>query len=194
MAHKPAPRPPSGLPGLPGWSVGRVAEWVGARPVVMGWPYNGTRRWFVGHRREHPGAGDYLTTIIRRQAGLRRMVLDHGVRAILAPSFGELNLGRGMRYARHALGGLLQVASDDVYAELFRRGVRLRFYGDYREALHEPEYRPMIEACEEIMAATAGGDGPLVLLGLFADSPHETVARLAVSSSKGTAGCRTGGP
>ena len=144
----------------------------------MGWPSNGTRRWYLGY--EHPEGEDYLTAIIRRQAELHRMVLDHGVEAILAPSFGEWNLKRGPRYVRHALGGLLQVASDEVYQGLFRRGVRLRFYGNYNEALQEPEYRPMIEACEKIMAATAGGDGPLVLLGLFADSPHETIAGLAV--------------
>ena len=174
--------PPSGLPELLGWPAERVARWVRSQPasVVAGWPTNGTRRWFLGHRRAHPEEGGYLAAVIRRQAEHHRMVLDHGVRAIPAPSFGGLSLRRGREYARFALGGLLRVASDGVYRELFRRGVRLRFYGDYREALGGPEYRPMIEACEEIMAATAGGDGPLVLLGLFADAPHETVARLAV--------------
>jgi hypothetical protein len=48
------------------------------------------------------------------------------------------------------------------------------------DGLGPAEYRPTIEACERTMAATAGGDGSLVLLGLFADSPHETIARLTV--------------
>lgn len=171
---------PTSLQELLEWPTERVARWVsgGAEPVVAGWPFNGTRRWFLGHRRVRPG--DYLPTLVRRQAELHRMILDHGVAAIVAPSFGELNLRRGKKYARHALAGLLCIPQDDVYRALFERGVRLRFYGDYREVLTGPEYRPMLEACDEAMALTAGGNGPLVLIGLFADNPYETIARLAV--------------
>ena len=108
------------------------------------------------------------------------MVLDHGVGAILAPSFGMLNLRRGEAYVRHALAGLLDMASDEVYREMFRRGVRVRFYGDYRRALAAPEFGSTVEACDEIMASTAGGDGPLILIGLFADNANEEIARLSV--------------
>lgn len=172
------PRPPSGLPELLDWPTERVAGWVADQPgsLVVGWPFNGTRRWFLGHRQP----GDYLGTLVRRQAEHHRMLLDHGVGAVLAPSFGELNLARGEEYARHALGGLPRMASDEVYRELFGRGVRVRFYGDYRRALAGPEYRPILEACEEMAASTSGGDGPLLLFGLFADDPHEAIARLAV--------------
>jgi hypothetical protein len=48
------------------------------------------------------------------------------------------------------------------------------------DGLGPAEYRPTIEAYERTKAATAGVDGSLVLLGLFADSPHETIARLTV--------------
>ncbi len=147
---------------------------------MVGWPSNGTRRWFLDHRREHPEGGDYLSTIIRRQAEHHRMVLAHGADVVLSPTFGRLNTQRGAEYTRYALGGLLRVASDGVYQELFRSGVRLRFYGEYREVLDGPEYRPMVEACEEITASTADGDGPLILLGLFADAPYGTIARLSV--------------
>lgn len=174
------------MPELVEWPVERVAEWVGAhpRPLVVGWPFNGTRRWFLGHRHDKPEGGDFLSTLVRRQAEFHRMLLDHGVGAILAPSFGELNLRRGEEYVRHALGGLLRIAKDDVYREMFRRGVRVRFYGDYRSALAGPEYGPMVRACDEITASTAGGDGPLILLGLFADRSDEAVARLAVDLYK----------
>lgn len=64
----------------------------------------------------------------------------------------------------------------------------LDVHGDHRvggsggglDGLGPAEYRPTIEACERTKAATAGVDGSLVLLGLFADSPHETIARLKV--------------
>lgn len=178
------PSPPSGLPEFLGWPTERVAGWVAGQPapVVAGWPFNGTRRWFLGHRGAPGDVGDYLSTLVRRQAEFYRMVLDHGVAAILAPSFGELNLERGEEYVRHALGGLLQIGTDEVYQELFRRGVRVRFYGDYRRALAGPEYRPMVEACDEIMDATAGGGGPLILFGLFADGSCQNIAGLAVES------------
>ena len=173
-------RPPSGLPEFLDWPTERVAGCVAGHPapVVVGWPFNGTRRWFLGHGSAR--RGDYASTLVRRQAEHHRMVLDHGAAAILAPSFGELNLGRGEEYTRHALGGLLRIGTDEVYQELFRRGVRVRFYGDYRRALAGPEYRPMVEACEEIMAATAEGEGPLILFGLFADGPCQFISSLAV--------------
>ena len=57
---------PTSLQELLEWPTERVARWVsgGAGPVVAGWPFNGTRRWFLGHRRVRPG--DYLPTLVRR--------------------------------------------------------------------------------------------------------------------------------
>ncbi len=175
-------RGPAGLEELLGWPVGRVADWVAGNPepLVVGWPFNGTRRWFVGYRRGHAGTADYLSTLVRRQAEFHGMLLDHGVSVVLAPSFGELNLDRGEEYARHALGGIVGMATDEAYADLFRRGVRVRFYGDYRRTLARPGYRKVLEACDEIEASTAQGGGPLILVGLFADKAHGAVARLAV--------------
>ncbi len=54
----------------------------------MGWPYDGTRRWYVAYRRRNPGAKDYLGVLIRRQAELHRLIFAHGVSFILATSFG----------------------------------------------------------------------------------------------------------
>jgi hypothetical protein len=61
---------------------------------------------------------------------------------------------------------------------MFASGVRIRFYGDYEELMDTPTYRPMLEACASLSAATASGDGPLLLIGLFADSPYPRLARL----------------
>lgn len=159
-----------------------MARWIATRPrpVVMGWPFNGTRRWYLTHRRENPGARDYQTTLVRRQAELHRMVFAHGVRVILTPLFGTPLLQRGSAYARQWPEGLLRLAEDTVYREMFDAGVRLRFYGDYEEVLDTPTFRPMLEACEYMTAATASGGGPLLLLGLFADAPYPTIARLSV--------------
>ncbi len=165
-----------------GWSRTDVARWIFNRPdpVVMGWPYNGTRRWYLVHRKENPNAEDYLTTLIRRQAMHHRLVFDHGISVLVAPGFGFETLRRGEDYVRYALGGLLQLADDEIYQEMFAAGVRLRFYGDYENVLDSPLYRPMLDACAELVANTASGDGPLLLIGLFADDPYPAIARLSV--------------
>jgi hypothetical protein len=57
MSTEPAPNPPE-LSEWLRWSAEEVARWVSVRPqpVVMGWPYNGTRRWYLLHRRRNPNA------------------------------------------------------------------------------------------------------------------------------------------
>src|SRR5215208_6756671 len=164
------------------WPTEKVAQWVSTQPepVAMGWPYNGTRRWYLAHRHRTPDTEDYLSTLIRRQAEHHRLVFDHGVSAILAPSFGAQTLKRGEAYTRYALSGLLQLADDEVYQEMINSGVRVRFYGTYEETLVAPYYRPILEACARLTNATASGDGPLLLIGLFADDPYPTIARLSV--------------
>ena len=133
------PAPPD-LPEWLSWPTERVSRWVSAQrePVVMGWPYNGTRRWYAAYRRQNPGAKDYLGVLIRRQAEHHRLVFDHGVSVIVAPSFGAETLKRGEAYARYALSGLLQLSDDEVYRGLIDSGVRIRFYGDYEEVLAVP--------------------------------------------------------
>jgi hypothetical protein len=163
-----------------------VARWVAAqpRPVVIGWPFNGTRRWYLLHQRANPDADDYMRTLIRRQAQQHRSIFAHGVGVIAAPGFGAELLQRGQAYTRYVLGGLLQLADDEIYREMFARGVRLRFYGDYEEALDSPSFRPMLRACADLTAATGSGDGPLLMIGLFADAPYRTLARLSVEFAR----------
>lgn len=173
---------PPGLAEWLSWPRERVARWVSAQeqPVVMGWPFNGTRRWYLLHQRENQTASDYVTTTIRHQAEQHRTVFAHGVSAIVAPHFGVELLERGQSYTRTVLGGLLRLGDDPVNQEMFDAGVRIRFYGDYEEILDTPTYRPMLHACARLTAATASGDGPLLLIGLFADAPYPKIARLSV--------------
>jgi adenosine tuberculosinyltransferase len=146
----------------------------------MGWPYNGTRRWYVGYRLRNPGADDYLGILIRRQAELHRLIFAHGVSVILAPSFGSETLRRGEAYTRYALGGLARLPEDEVYRALIDSGVRIRFYGDYERALAAAGLHSALEACLKLNNANTSEDGPLLLIGLFADDPYPTIARLSV--------------
>jgi adenosine tuberculosinyltransferase len=146
----------------------------------MGWPFNGTRRWYLLNRGRHPDTEDYVATLIRRQAELHHLIFAHGISVIMAPGFGEELLARGTDYTRLVLGSLLRLAEDPVYQEMFACGVRIRFYGDFGEVLDTPTFRPILQECARLTYDTASGDGPLLLIGLFADAPYPTLARLSV--------------
>jgi adenosine tuberculosinyltransferase len=146
----------------------------------MGWPFNGTRRWYLLNRGRPPDTEDYARTLIRRQAELHHLIFAHGISVIMAPGFGEELLARGTDYTRLVLGSLLRLAEDPVYQEMFSCGVRIRFYGDYAEVLNTPTFRPILQECARLTYDTASGDGPLLLIGLFADAPYPTLARLSV--------------
>jgi hypothetical protein len=147
----------------------------------MGWPFNGTRRWYLTYRRRHPAvAGNYLTILGRRQAELHRLVFAHGVSVLLVPLFGTELRNRGPAYVEYGLGGLTRLVEDEIYREMFAAGLRIRFYGDYEEVLDTPTLRPVLEACRDLMSSTASGDGPLLMIGLFADEPYPTIARLSI--------------
>jgi hypothetical protein len=102
----------------------------------------------------------------------------------VAPGFGADLLRRGSAYTRQVLGGLLQLADDETYQEMFAHGVRLRFYGDYEASLDTPYFRPMLRACADLTAATEAGDGPLLMIGLFADAPYRTLIGLSVDFAR----------
>jgi hypothetical protein len=121
-----------------------------------------------------------VVTLIRRQAELHRLIFAHGISVIMAPGFGKELLARGTDYTRLVLGGLLRLAEDPVYQEMFSCGVRIRFYGDFAEVLDTPTFRPILQECARLTSDTASGDGPLLLIGLFADAPYPTLARLSV--------------
>ena len=173
---------PPGLSEWLDWPTQMVSRWVSSRPepVVMGWPYNGTRRWYAAYRLRNPGAEDYLGILIRRQAELHRLIFAHGVSVILAPSFGAESLKRGEAYTRYALGGLARLPEDEVYRTLIDSGVRIRFYGDYERALTAAGFHTALEACLTLNNVNTTEDGPLLLIGLFADDPYPTIARLSV--------------
>lgn len=164
------------------WTRDEIKRWVLSQPetTVLGWPYNGTRRWYLLHKPEDRASEGYLKTLVRRQAEHHKLVFEHGVRVLLAPSFGIETLKRGESYTRAALRGLMLLAEDDLYSRMISSGVKIDFYGDYRKVLDTSEYRPVLETLDGLVESSVDGDGPLLLFGLFADDPHPVLARLSV--------------
>jgi hypothetical protein len=112
------------------------------------------------------------------------MVFANGVGVLLVPLFGTELLKRGEVYKEYVLGGLSGLSEDETYRRMFDEGLRVRFYGDYEETLDTPSLRPVLRACEALMDATASGDGPLLMIGLFADEPYSTISRLSVEFAR----------
>ena len=137
----------------------------------MGWPFNGTRRWYLLHRGRHPNTDDYVVTLIRRQAELHSLIFAHGISVIMAPGFGSELLARGTDYTRLVLGGLLRLVEDPVYQEMFSPDAH-RSDGDFEEVLDTPAFRPILRVCADLTSATAsGGMGRCFSLGFLPTPP-----------------------
>lgn len=165
-----------------GWPRQAVSGWIRSspEPLVVGWPFNGTRRWYLLHSLQSPSAESYVRTVVREQARHQHLLFELGASAILAPCFGYELLERGGEYTYSVAEAIFEIGKDPINRAMFERGVRLRFYGDYEQVLDTPRLRPMLDECHKLMERTAGNRGPLLLLGLFADSPHERIARISV--------------
>lgn len=156
--------------------------------LIVGWPYNGTRRWYTARIVREDFADDYIVTLIRRQAEHHRMLFAHGVSTLLVPSFGNKNLSRGPEYSKRALQGILRLGEDPVYRQMIEGGLRIRFYGDYErvipERLGERDGARILQGCRDLTEKTSNGSGPLLLIGLFADEPYASIALLSVDFYK----------
>ena len=176
-------------PGLEEWFSRprqEVSGWVksASEPLVIGWPFNGTRRWYLLHSLQNPSSESYVRTVVREQAKRQSLLFELGTSAILAPCFGYELLGRGEEYTYAVAEAIFEIGKDPINRAMFERGVRLRFYGDYEQMLDTPRLRPMLDECHKLMERTAGNRGPLLLLGLFADSPHERIAQMSIDFYK----------
>ncbi len=168
---------------LPTGEVAQLVKASGHKVCVF--PVNGTRRWFM---LEHADKikGDffsaYMDVSIQNHIELCSMLFDHGIETILAPVFGRELLQRGDEYTKRVgIEGLARTAADKNYREFFERyGVKVRFYGDYRETLAGTEFEFALRSMDEAAEATKSNSKHRLFFGVFADEVTETVARLSV--------------
>jgi tuberculosinol/isotuberculosinol synthase len=152
---------------------------------VCVFPVNGTRRWFM---LEHADKirddffAAYMDLSIQNHIELCSMLFDHGVEIILAPVFGRELMRRGDEYTKRVgIDGLVRTATDKNYREFFQRyGVKVRFYGDYRDVLMGTPYEYALQSIYEAADATKHNTKFRLYFGVFADEVTETVSRLSV--------------
>jgi tuberculosinol/isotuberculosinol synthase len=152
---------------------------------VCVFPVNGTRRWFMLEHAEQI-KGDffdaYMDASIKNHVELCAMLFDHGVDIVLAPVFGRELMRRGDEYTRRVgIDGLVRTATDENYRQFYAQyGVRVRFYGDYREMLTGTPYEYALSSISDLVEATKDNTGYRLFFGVFADESTETIARLSV--------------
>ncbi len=167
---------------LPLSEVARLVRSAGSKVCVF--PINGTRRWFLMEyplSRQRDMASVYCDVAAKRHIELYELFFDHGVDTLLTPIFGPDLLERGEAYAEMATEGLALLATNDDFVEFYNAyQVRVRFYGDYREFFGPTPYAYLVDLFEEATARTLSHDGHQLFFGVCAQSPWETIARLAV--------------
>ena len=152
---------------------------------VVGFPVNGTRRWFtLEHGKE---IGDdffnaYMDASIKNHVHLCSMLFNHGIQTILAPVFGRELMHRGDEYTRRVgMDGLVRTATDKNYRDFFKKyNVNVRFYGDYHDVLTGTAYEHVLGALHEVTEATKDNDRFNLYFGVFADEVTGTISRLSV--------------
>lgn len=167
---------------LPLSEVARLVRSAGSKVCVF--PINGTRRWFLMEyplSRQRDMASVYCDVAAKRHIELYELFFDHGVDTLLTPIFGPDLLERGEAYAEMATEGLALLATNDDFVEFYNAyQVRVRFYGDYREFFGPTPYAYLVDLFEEATARTLSHGRHQLFFGVCAQSPWETIARLAV--------------
>lgn len=124
----------------------------------------------------------YMQTSIENHVELCSMLFDHGISTILAPVFGRELLNRGDEYTqRVGVDGLVRTATDPNYRRFYEQyGVKVRFYGDFREILTDSPYEYAVASIDEVTETTKDNARFCLLFGVFADEATETLAKLSI--------------
>lgn len=168
---------------LPTSEVASLVKATGHKVCVF--PVNGTRRWFMLEHAEKI-ASDFFTAYmdvsIQNHIKLCAMMFDHGIETILAPVFGRELMRRGDEYTQQVgIEGLVRTATDKKYREFFEQyDVKVRFYGDYRDALTGTPHQHALRSMQEVTEVTKANSRNRLFFGVFADDAIETISRLSV--------------
>ncbi len=168
---------------LPTEQVAALVKASGQKVCVF--PVNGTRRWFMLEHADKIGddfLAAYMDESIKNHVYLCAMLFDHGIDTILTPVFGRELMRRGDEYTKRVgMDGLVRTATDKNYLDFFSQyGVRVRFYGDYRDVLTDTPYEYAMKSMYEVTEATKHNSRARLFFGVFADEAVETAARFSV--------------
>ena len=146
----------------------QVAEMI--RGLTVGFPIDGTRRWFLLHYPTVWNVEEYKDLTGKRYVQEFAMLFDHGVETLLVPAFGGELLSRGQEYVREMMEGMTRLAQHPTFTDFYRDyNVRVRFYGDWRRQVKGLPGAEKLAAALEGCAATQHTGSRCLLYGLWAD-------------------------
>ncbi len=146
----------------------QVADLV--RGLTLGFPIDGTRRWFLLHYPQVWDVEEYKRLTTQQYVSEFKLLFDHGVETILIPVFGGELISRGEGYVREMMEGMTWFAQQPVFIEFYQEyNVRVRFYGDWQRQIRGlPGEDKLIEAIHHC-AATKHTGSRRIFYGLWAD-------------------------
>jgi hypothetical protein len=146
----------------------RVADMI--RGLTLGFPIDGTRRWFLLHHPQVLDMEEYKELTGKRYVEEFAMLFDHGVETILVPAFGGELMSRGEEYVREMMEGMTRLAQHPTFTNFYRDyNVRARFYGDWRRQVKGLPGEQDLTAALDNCAATQHTGSRRLFYGLWAD-------------------------
>jgi tuberculosinol/isotuberculosinol synthase len=174
---------------LPTEEVSKIVRTSGSKVVVF--PINGTRRWFMlehGHQNFEEPVTAYMDIAMHHHIELYKLFFNHGIDTLITPVIGPEILATRDEYMRKIGGeGLARIVTHSAFLSFYKEyGVRVRFFGDYRNHLMNTPYEHLSDLFEGIAGTTGKNDRFRLFFGAFADNLNATsvVAEIAVQFFK----------
>lgn len=153
-------------------------------PHICVFPLNGTRRWFIleyGEEIANLSEAERAEALVARTGEqvrrVTQLVFDHGIHTLVMPVFGGELATRGAAYRKMAEAGLRLLTQPNFRAFYAALGIRVRFYGDFRQ--HFQDFPDLLDAFDATEAATADCAAHRLLYGVCGESATYTITQHA---------------
>eukprot|EP01133_Synstelium_polycarpum_P018022 gene18022-21513_t len=172
-----------------------VKETTSANKTMV-YAYDGTRRSYLieeGLKSNVNGSsttdvmidyGQYSQDAVRWFLEQVLMIFNHGITTIIYPMWFDTLEKRGPSYLPkfiQYLGGFRSILSDPTLRQSFMdSGIRVIFYGEYRELLLRQQDLDLLEGFEAIMELTRNNKSKHLLLGTNITDPSSAIIKLSI--------------
>ncbi|GAM26567.1 hypothetical protein SAMD00019534_097420, partial [Acytostelium subglobosum LB1] len=173
-------------------SVAKLVSSTGSKKSVV-YAFDGTRRSYLMEHGLNSNSNPHDDNVridydIYSQSAIRKlldhllMMFDQGIHTIIYPMWFYTLEQRGPEYLPKFIGylrGLGELLNNALLLEAYlNSGVRIIFYGDYKQLLMRVNDYKLLNTFETIMELTKHNTKKVVLLGTIIQDPSETIIQL----------------
>jgi adenosine tuberculosinyltransferase len=167
---------------LPTEQVASIVHDAGTK--VVGFPINGTRRWFTIEYPEEAAKNyveSYLEIAGQKHIEIYKLFFDHGIETLLTPIIGPDILKRGEDYDSIVEFGLVWFAQNQAFLDFYEDyDIRVRVYGDTKRYLQDTPYAHVLPIYEDLNQLTGSHHSGQLFFGICGHDPTENVAEIGV--------------